>query len=286
MTMAWNLFRRKKEKYTDEEGNFDVTVLLTNMAKEVGSGLFGMVPFGSDAWSFLSSKLSGDKYYGFESVNDSVIGDLLDSVGTAWDTISKLIEKGDPFDISTYKAKIKSVGTAVAKMLGIPAENIFNIGTALYKKGLDIFDDEYDADIYAIAWDSDPAKKKADLAKVAMRAYDDGNMEKFEDLKGLLVDSFGFTEEDLTSKLKDAYNKKYAVDPDNAKMSDTYQHLLDLYNAGSKEYEEEYRRMIDLGWTSDQIKKGVETQMKIEAGVNSVADLPERYLTPDEIAEK
>ena len=283
MTMAWNLFRRKKEKYEDEEGNFSIETMLKSMGKDIGSGLFGMVPFGSDVWEGISAIAFGDRYYGFESVTDSALGDLGNAVMTAWNAVSDMVTGKKPFDITTYKKKIRSVGAAASKILGIPAENIYNLGTALYKKYRDLTENKYMADYYSLAWDEDPSTNKKQFVRVAFQAYMDGDMDSFDAVKQALIEDLGFSEEeDINAKLKELYKEKYAADPDHALMADAYQHLLDLYTTDKAAYEKEYQVMLDFGFTEKAIKDGVNKQIK---AAEAAGQTVEEFKAPDTTTE-
>jgi len=285
MTMLWNLFRRKEEKYTDENGNFSLEVMAQNMGKDIGSGIFGMLPFGSDVWSLISSLAFGDTYYGFESVTDSALGDMGSAIKTAWDAASDILTSGEPFDFTKYKKKLKTVASAVSKMFGIPFDNIYNTITAMYKRGRDVFDDPYDADLYALAWDLDPAANQKAFAEVGYRAYQNGDKEKYNEICNTLVDEFGFDPEKLSKSMKDLYAVQYATDPKNVTYSESYQHLLELSRTNNEEYLEEYQKMIDMGFTDKAINDGIEGILKVEQGVDKVTDLEERFTTPAELQE-
>jgi len=285
MTMLWNLFRRKKEKYTDKNGNFSFDVMAQNMGKDIGSGIFGMLPFGSDVWSLISSLAFGDTYYGFESVTDSALGDMGSAIKTAWDAASDILTSGEPFDFTKYKKKLKTVASAVSKMFGIPFDNIYNTITAMYKRGRDVFDDPYDADLYALAWDLDPAANQKAFAEVGYRAYQNGDKEKYNEICNTLVDEFGFDPEKLSKSMKDLYAVQYATDPKNVTYSESYQHLLELSRTNNEEYLEEYQKMIDMGFTDKAINDGIEGILKVEQGVDKVTDLEERFTTPAELQE-
>lgn len=66
---------------------------------------------------------------------------------------------------------------------------------------------------------------------------------------------------------------------------DYYDLLYDAFKAGDDSYETLYREMVESGdFAENKIKSAMETRMKKEEGVNSIADLSERYLAPDQQA--
>lgn len=80
MTMAWAMFRGKREKYEDEDGEMTVLSVLKALGKDMAGGHLSSVPFGSDAWELLSSKLFGDQYYGMDAVTITALADTVNSL--------------------------------------------------------------------------------------------------------------------------------------------------------------------------------------------------------------
>ena len=252
------------------------------MGKDIGSGLFGMMPFGSEVWSFLSSKIFGDTYYGFESVTDSAISDLIDAVGTTWNLFDGIITGDEPFSITAQKKKIRSVISAASKILGIPIDNIYNTVTALYKNGRYLIHNKYLADYYSLAWDDNPAKNGKQFVKIAFQAYKAGEKDTYDQLIQIFTEDVGMDEDTMWGNMRSIYASQYAPDSKQSKLEYAYEHLYELYQTDQDAFDAEYDTMRELGFSEDQIKKGIENEMKQEAGVNSVNDLEERFTTPEE----
>ena len=66
------------------------------------------------------------------------------------------------------------------------------------------------------------------------------------------------------------------------KSSDYYNNLYDAYKNDKAAYEEIYADMLKDGYTVDKIKSAMETRMKTDAGVTSVNDLDDRFLSPEQ----
>ena len=168
----------------------------------------------------------------------------------------------------------------MAKIFGIPAENIYNLFTALYMRGRDLTENQYMADYYALAWTDNPEDNKKQFVEIAWQAYNNGDMEAYEEVKDILVTDLGFSEDTINDNMKKFYASQYATIPGDTKLANGYQHLYELYKTDKEAFEAEYNKMLDIGFTEEAIKDGVETQMKAEAGVKSVSDLEERFAAP------
>lgn len=138
MTSLWALFRRKDDKYRDKEGNLTFVSYLERLAKDMLANSFAVVPFGSDIYGTVSSSITGEYYYGFSSVTDSSITDLLDTFTKGYKTIGEWVqyamnddpEKEKP-DSDMYK-DIVSVSESASRFMGAPFSNMKNLGTGIY----------------------------------------------------------------------------------------------------------------------------------------------------------
>ena len=118
MTALWSFLQGKKDKYKDKDGDENVLTWLAGIGKDALAGAAGMIPFGSDVWDVMSSLIFKDRYYGYSSVADSALKDLLDTIQS---TASAITEgKMTP-------AKWKKLIKNTAQTLGIPAKNVANL---------------------------------------------------------------------------------------------------------------------------------------------------------------
>ena len=138
MTSLWALFRRKDDKYRDKEGNLTFVSYLERLAKDMLANTFADVPFGSDIYGTVSSAITGEYYYGFSSVTDSSVTDLLDTFTKGYKTIGEWVEyaaNDDPEkekpDSDMYK-DIVSVTESASRFMGAPFSNLKNLGTGIY----------------------------------------------------------------------------------------------------------------------------------------------------------
>ena len=284
MTMLWNLFRRKKEKYTDEEGNFSYETMLKNIGKDSLSSLFGMVPFGSEAYSMLSSMAFGDTYYGFESVTDSALGDLGNAIKTAWDAIGDVIESDESFDITAYKKKIRTVSFAVSKVLGIPAENIYNICTAIYKRGRDLTENPYMADYYALAWDLDPSANKSEFTKLLYRVYKAEDTDAYDTIRQMMIDSGEYATDTALAKFMEKNPDVSREDAIAAVCADYIDDKLTEYQKNETANHMTFENQAKYDQIAANLQKSSTVQNKSEEDQAALYQLAEDYINKDSAA--
>ena len=136
MTLAWNALRGKLDRYKDKDKE-KVTVgsFLKRFGTDVAGNIFGMIPFGSDVFSAISSKWTGDKWYGFEGVTPSALTDFVSAIGSAIDlagTTYDAAKSGDFADIQKQALQWEKAAETGAKFFGVPAENVMNLIKAVY----------------------------------------------------------------------------------------------------------------------------------------------------------
>lgn len=141
MTFAYNMLRRKKDNYEDEEGKVTGKSIAKGIGKDMASSAAGMIPFGAEAWELASSHIFGEKYYGLNSVTITALSDMV----TAGSNILNLVkdatatdENGNPVEKTgewwqNAGMKLESNIHDIANAFGIPAANVrklFNIPLA------------------------------------------------------------------------------------------------------------------------------------------------------------
>ena len=118
MTALWAALRGKKDKYKDKEGNETVLTWFAGIGKDVLGGAAGMIPFGSDFWDVVGSVIFKDRYYGYSSVSESAVKDILDTLQS---TASAITEG------KMTAAKWKKLAKNTAEAFGVPAKNVTNL---------------------------------------------------------------------------------------------------------------------------------------------------------------
>ncbi len=176
MTLAWNAFRGKTDKYEDDEGDVTLWSILAGVGKDMIGGLFAEIPFGGDAWELGSSMVSGGKYYGIGDVTASSINDAATALINAGKVVSGLLaDIKDPeaqVDFNKYRLKLDGVADAVSKMGGIPYENVLNLGKAIFRHGARALEGDYMGQYRYLQLTTDPnGSYKGDYYDLLWEAY-------------------------------------------------------------------------------------------------------------------
>ena len=194
MTMAWALARRKKEKYEDEEGNFNPW---KQLGKDVASSEFGMIPFGSDAYELLASWVFGDKYYGMSNITSDSLSGALDSTKKAFDEIGSVLKTwldGDSetkVDPEQLARKMFAAAQDASKLLGVPLDNVINLITAAYANVATATKGEYVTayEILRLTKGFSSSTNKAKAYDLLFKAYSQGD-ESYDDLLKKMQEDF------------------------------------------------------------------------------------------------
>lgn len=204
MTMAWAMLRGKKEKYEDEDGDMTVSSVLSALGKDMAGGVFSMVPFGSDAWEFASSKLFGETYYGMETVTVSAITDTLSSISRMTDllgSIAKSAAAGKEINWNSARLTADDCIDDISKTAGVPYENVLNLVKALYRQTADKVLGEYEGEYSYLKLTSDPEKHSKDYYDLLYKAYTN-DQAAYESIYADMVDSGNFSAEKIRSAME------------------------------------------------------------------------------------
>lgn len=176
MTLAWNAFRGKRDKYEDKEGDVSFLSVLKGLGLDMVSGLFSEIPFGGDAWALGTSMVTGGKYYGVTDVTTSALTDAGTALVKAGKTVSGLLKDiFDPNkepDFNGVRLKLDSVADAVSKAFGWPYENVLNLGKALFRHGAKWLEGDYMGQYRYLQLTTDPGGSyKGDYYDLLWQAY-------------------------------------------------------------------------------------------------------------------
>lgn len=247
MTSLWALFRRKDDKYRDKEGNLTFVSYLERLAKDMLANSFAVVPFGSDIYGTVSSSITGEYYYGFSSVTDSSITDLLDTFTKGYKTIGEWVqyamnddpEKEKP-DGDMYK-DIVSVSESASRFLGAPFSNMKNLATGIYGWVAISKDGEYIGTYEALKMSFAKDTEKKELL---MRAYRNDS-KAYEELRKMMIED-GFKEDSL-----DYYIRKQTRENPDESSQTRYQEMVTylegspmLWTNNNSTYKEAYDKVL------------------------------------------
>lgn len=258
MTMAYALMRGKKKDYGDDKGNFAPMGRLLN--DTLGSFAGGFVG-GTEMYNLVSSKITGEKYYGISEVSTSSLAALIDAISTTVDIASDLItgEKS----LSDVRYSMNKLVSTASKTLGVPYENVNNLLMMAYRPVLKATYGEYVGEYYLMVMTKNPTSTyyAKEYYGLAAKAYQEDKAE-YNRLVDVMVESGVFKKETIENnvskilysgsheevvkqiKKSSAYtslddNKKAMADKWIANMSNSeYTKMKNAYeNAGISEYD-------------------------------------------------
>lgn len=191
MTLAWNALRGKLGRYKDKEKE-KVTVgsFLKRFGTDVAGNIFGMIPFGSDVFSAISSAWTGDKWYGFEGVTPSALTDFVSAIGSAIDLAGKSYDaakSGDFAEIQQQALKWEKAAETGAKFFGVPAENVMNLIKAVYSNITKTACGKYYGEYLAMLATTPVQNHKGEYYDLLYEAEKNGKMDQFWAIYNSLV---------------------------------------------------------------------------------------------------
>lgn len=240
MTFAWAMFRGKGDKYKDEEGNQTFLTTAAGIGKDMIGNLFSSIPFGADAWEYISSKIFGDKYYGFDIATASSIDDLLNAFTKAGDAVKEIFgamtsddKKLSDVDWNEQRLNMTNVLYAVGKIAGVPAENVGKLFEAIFRNSAHLVAGKYDGEYAYLRLTESETKHKADYMNLLWKAYKN-DPEAYKRLYEKMINLDGLNE----AKIKSAMEAKMKKDQGAESVSDLEQRFM------APDVESEYGSML------------------------------------------
>lgn len=224
MTSLWALFRRKDDKYRDEEGKLTIFSYMKKLGEDMISNLFAAVPLGADVYSMASSIFTGDTYYGFTSVTDSAITDVMDSFKNGAVAIGDWIEYGrsdnpEKKPSSDMYKETENVISSASRAMGIPASNLRNLVNGIYGWVAISADGEY---IGTYEAQKMTFAKGKEMKQNLFRAYQNDKA-AYEELRKMMIED-GFDEAKLDDYIKDQ-RKEHHTEEEQKEIDSTMQEL-------------------------------------------------------------
>lgn len=245
MGMAWAMFRGKKKKYEDEDGELTTQSMLTALGKDMVGGALSGIPFGSDAWELLSSKLFGDAYYGMDAVTVQALSDTIQSL----DGMGKLIEStiraasaGEKIDWRSAGIKLDGYIDDISKAAGVPYENVANLVYAIQRQVAVQTLGEIQGEYAAMKWTVDPEKKSGEYYDLLYKALERGDLDSYFTIREELPELLGKDHSDIDGAMKSRYTARVKKDPGYSLLQGSYD-LLGIRpesDSGEKEQEDTF----------------------------------------------
>lgn len=213
MGMAWAMFRGKKKKYEDEEGELTLQSAMSALGKDMVGGALAGIPFGSDAWELLSSKLFRDSYYGMDAVTVQALSDTIQSL----DGMEKLIEDtirsasaGDKIDWRSAGIKLDGYIDDISK--AVPYENVANLVYAIQRQVAVQSLGELQGEYAAMKVTVDPEKKSGEYYDLLYKALEQGDLDSYFTIREELPELLGKDNSGIDGAMKSRYKDKLEKD--------------------------------------------------------------------------
>lgn len=279
MTFVWNMFRGKRDKYEDDEEEMTLTSALKGIGKDMISGAVSVVPFGTDVWEFLSSKLFDETYYGMDAVTVAAIADAVTSCGGLADLMAgtaKAMVKGENVDWNETRLEFDKYFDDISKTMGVPYENVVNLFNAVYLQSAKAVKGEYLGTYAAMKLTTSPADYSNDYYDLLYKAYT-SDKDAYETIYADMVSS-GFDAAKIKSAMENRTKKAQGVasvdDLERRYLSPVqekaYETTLDKLSSSSvwKSASEEQRGDLEADLYDLIVGNGsgVKLQEKIDAG--------------------
>ena len=109
ITFAWALFRGKDKDWRDEETD-EITAasFFKKMFIQAGSNIAGIVPLGGQLSEAAQAAIFGDRYYGMETTEVSIIDDTINSLLHIRGSIANMIEAGKTEEKAERARKVRA----------------------------------------------------------------------------------------------------------------------------------------------------------------------------------
>lgn len=109
ITFAWALFQGKDKDWRDEESD-EITAasFFKKMFIQAGSNIAGIVPLGGQLAEAAQAAIFGDRYYGMETTEVSIIDDTINSLLHIRGSIANMIEAGKTEEEAERARKVRA----------------------------------------------------------------------------------------------------------------------------------------------------------------------------------
>lgn len=109
ITFAWALFRGKDKDWRDEEsGEITAASFFKKLFIQAGSNIAGIVPLGGQLSEAAQAAIFGDRYYGMETTEVSIIDDTINSLLHIRGSIANMIAAGKTEEEAERARKVRA----------------------------------------------------------------------------------------------------------------------------------------------------------------------------------
>ena len=279
MTFLARGLLHKIKPYLDDENELTAESFVSEWTNGVLGSLSGSFIAGNELYNLIYSAITKERYYGIEVSLFSEISSLFESIvkmgNGAIDSFSDSDEEAEK-GIDEIKGAFFDAAGTVAKMCGVPVDNVQNVAVGIWKNVEDVTSGD---GLFSFSTDKEEPKASV-YGKKIYHALMDGDKKTAEEYREKMKKSGEKGEGDVETAVKDQLASR------NDLVKQAAQYRLDKNHDG---YMECYNKLIKMGFNHYEVVAATNSvlnkmQDKTESGAKDAHDYLSFYKSDDLVA--
>lgn len=279
MTFLARGLLHKIKPYLDDENELTAESFVSEWTNGVLGSLSGSFIAGNELYNLIYSAITKERYYGIEVSLFSEISSLFESIvkmgNGAIDSFSDSDEEAEK-GIDEIKGAFFDAADTVAKMCGVPVDNVQNVAVGIWKNVEDVTSGD---GLFSFSTDKEEPKASV-YGKKIYYALMDGDKKTAEEYREKMKKSGEKGEGDVETAVKDQLASR------NDLVKQAAQYRLDKNHDG---YMECYNKLIKMGFNHYEVVAATNSvlnkmQDKTESGAKDAHDYLSFYKSDDLVA--
>lgn len=279
MTFLARGLLHKIKPYLDDENELTAESFVSEWTNGVLGSLSGSFIAGNELYNLIYSAITKERYYGIEVSLFSEISSLFESIvkmgNGAIDSFSDSDEEAEK-GIDEIKGAFFDAAGTVAKMCGVPVDNVQNVAVGIWKNVEDVTSGD---GLFSFSTDKEEPKASV-YGKKIYYALMDGDKKTAEEYRDKMKKSGEKGEGDVETAVKDQLASR------NDLVKQAAQYRLDKNHDG---YMECYNKLIKMGFNHYEVVAATNSvlnkmQDKTESGAKDAHDYLSFYKSDDLVA--
>lgn len=279
MTFLARGLLHKIKPYLDDENELTAESFVSEWTNGVLGSLSGSFIAGNELYNLIYSAITKERYYGIEVSLFSEISSLFESIvkmgNGAIDSFSDSDEEAEK-GIDEIKGAFFDAAGTVAKMCGVPVDNVQNVAVGIWKNVEDVTSGD---GLFSFSTDKEEPKASV-YGKKIYYALMDGDKKTAEEYREKMKKSGEKGEGDVETAVKDQLASR------NNLVKQAAQYRLDKNHDG---YMECYNKLIKMGFNHYEVVAATNSvlnkmQDKTESGAKDAHDYLSFYKSDDLVA--
>lgn len=279
MTFLARGLLHKIKPYLDDENELTAESFVSEWTNGVLGSLSGSFIAGNELYNLIYSAITKERYYGIEVSLFSEISSLFESIvkmgNGAIDSFSDSDEEAEK-GIDEIKGAFFDAAGTVAKMCGVPVDNVQNVAVGIWKNVEDVTSGD---GLFSFSTDKEEPKASV-YGKKIYYALMDGDKKTAKEYREKMKKSGKKGEGDVETAVKDQLASR------NDLVKQAAQYRLDKNHDG---YMECYNKLIKMGFNHYEVVAATNSvlnkmQDKTESGAKDAHDYLSFYKSDDLVA--